>query len=216
VDVALLQAVGSAPEDWLEASQVASMACESVEEVLSERFHVRPLFLRELNPHVTDWSNVPAGTRLLVPNVTAERRRPEAAAVQIDCAAFRLRACDSNGCVLASFPCSIARDLAQVPTGALSTTAFAADPVYVFDPANYRESARAQEIGRKLVLPPGPNNPVGMYWIGLNRPGFGIHGTRHPETIGSRESHGCFRLTNWDIVTLARMLRTGVPVVLLQ
>lgn len=210
-----LQQVGVTPTDWLEASQCARLACESLEEWLSERYHARPAFLRELNPQIADWNRVPPGTRLLVPNVQTERRLPAASSVAIDCAAFRLRAYDADGRLVASFPCSIASDLTRVPAGDLRTAAFAPDPVYVFDPANYPESPRAREIGRKLVLPPGPNSPVGAYWIGLNLPGFGIHGTRHPESIGSRESHGCFRLTNWDVVTLARMLRTGIPVTVL-
>jgi hypothetical protein len=207
-----LQQVGVTPTDWLEASQCARLSCETMEEWLSERYHVKPRFLRELNPATQDWDRTPAGTRLLVPNVLTERHLAAATSVEIDCSAFRLRAFDAAGRLLASFPCSIASDLSRVPAGELLTAAFAPDPVYVFSPANYPESARAQEIGRKLILPPGPNSPVGVFWIGLNAPGFGMHGTRRPETIGSRESHGCFRLTNWDVVALARMLRTGVPV----
>lgn len=207
-----LQQVGITPTDWLEASQCRSLSCESIEEWISERYHVKPRFLRELNPATQDWDRPPAGTLLLVPNVLPERSPDPAASLDIDCAAFRLRAFDAGGRLLASFPCSIASDLSRVPAGELRTAAFAPDPVYVFDPANYPESPRAQEIGRRLVLPPGPNSPVGVYWIGLSAPGFGIHGTRHPDTIGSRESHGCFRLTNWDVTTLARMLRPGAPV----
>ena len=211
-----LREIGVTPTDWIEAAQCTRLACESLEEWLSERYHAKREFLRALNPSVPDWTRVPPGTRLLVPNAPIERRLPAAASVTIDCSAFRLRAYDTGGRLVASFPCSTASDLNRVPAGELRTTAFAPDPIYVFDPANYPESPRAQEIGRKLVLPPGPNSPVGVYWIGLNLPGFGIHGTRRPESIGSRESHGCFRLTNWDVVTLARMLRTGVPVTVLM
>ena len=78
----------------------------------------------------------------------------------------------------------------------------------------FNELSRAREIGRKLILPPGPNNPVGDYWIGLDRPGFGIHGTPHPEAVGQAASHGCFRLTNWDAESLLRMVAVGMPVVI--
>ena len=47
-------------------------------------------------------------------------------------------------------------------------------------------------------LPPGPNNPVGITWIALDRPGIGMHGTSDPDTIGRSASHGCIRLSNWD------------------
>jgi lipoprotein-anchoring transpeptidase ErfK/SrfK len=62
------------------------------------------------------------------------------------------------------------------------------------------------------MIPPGPNNPVGDMWIGLDLKGYGIHGTPWPEDIGKTESHGCFRLANWDAVRLAKMLSIGTPV----
>ncbi|MCX7887857.1 MAG: L,D-transpeptidase, partial [Verrucomicrobiae bacterium] len=64
----------------------------------------------------------------------------------------------------------------------------------------------------KLIIPPGPNNPVGTAWIGLSKPGYGIHGTPHPEDIGRTESHGCFRLANWNAERLARIIEIGTPV----
>jgi lipoprotein-anchoring transpeptidase ErfK/SrfK len=69
------------------------------------------------------------------------------------------------------------------------------------------------EPGRKLILAPGPNNPVGVAWIGLDRSGYGIHGTPEPEKVGRTESHGCFRLANWDARTLVELAWTGLPVV---
>ena len=132
--------------------------------------------------------------------------------IEIDCASFRLRAYAADGKLLSSVPCSIARERSKVPAGELKVAAFAPDPVYVFDPANFPESPASQAIGRKLIIPPGPNNPVGVYWLSLSLPGYGIHGTSRPETIGSAESHGCFRLTNWDIVTVAHMVTAGTGV----
>jgi lipoprotein-anchoring transpeptidase ErfK/SrfK len=204
--------VGTAPEDWMEASDVPRMAFVSLDEALSERFHVSRPFLNRLNPGVMEWTRSMAGASIVVPNTGMGLGLAPAARIEIDCAAFRLRAFNSNAMMMASFPCSVARDLARVPTGELCIASFAPNPNYTFDPANFPVSARAQAIGHKLILPPGPNNPVGVYWITLNAPGFGIHGTPHPETIGGRESHGCFRLTNWDIVTLAGMVQVGTPV----
>jgi hypothetical protein len=63
-------------------------------------------------------------------------------------------------------------------------------------------------------LPIGPNNPVGVMWIGLNRPGIGIHGTNVPQSIGRSSSHGCMRTANWDVVRLAKMITKGMTVVI--
>jgi len=62
------------------------------------------------------------------------------------------------------------------------------------------------------MLPPGPNNPVGVVWIALNKKGIGILGTNDPDSIGRSASHGCIRLANWDIVKLAEMVKRGTNV----
>ncbi|MEI6562805.1 MAG: L,D-transpeptidase family protein [bacterium] len=204
--------VGTAPADWLEAAKVPAMACESLEEALSEQFHVSPVFLKHLNSSITNWQTVTVGTSLIVPNTRDSDWSITAARLEVDCGAFRVRAFNTNDVLIASFPCSIARKLNKVPSGDLTLVSFAPNPNYTFDPANFPESPRAQEISRKLIIPPGPNNPVGVYWLTLSATGFGMHGTPHPETIGRRESHGCFRLTNWDITTLASMVEEGTPV----
>lgn len=207
-----LDRVGPAPADYLEASELPSMACENLEEVLSEQFHVSPAYLKLLNPNITDWGSIAVGTPLIVPHSRATDWSLEASRLEVDCDNFRVRAFDTNDDIIASFPCSIAKKLQKVPVGDLTIVSFAPNPNYTFDPANFPESPRAQEIGKKLIIPPGPNNPVGVYWLTLSAPGFGMHGTPHPETIGRRESHGCFRLTNWDITTLAHMVQAGTTV----
>jgi lipoprotein-anchoring transpeptidase ErfK/SrfK len=63
-----------------------------------------------------------------------------------------------------------------------------------------------------LNIPPGPNNPVGVIWNGLSKPGIGMHGTPNPETIGRARSHGCIRLANWDAIRLPTLIRPGVTV----
>jgi lipoprotein-anchoring transpeptidase ErfK/SrfK len=79
------------------------------------------------------------------------------------------------------------------------------------DPAVY-EDAESATLKSKLILPPGPNNPVGDMWIGLSLKGYGMHGTPWPEDIGKTESHGCFRLTNWDARRLATVIKIGTTV----
>ena len=87
------------------------------------------------------------------------------------------------------------------------------DPNYTFDPDVFPESPEGRELARKLILPPGPNNPVGVAWIGLDLPGYGIHGTPDPENVGRTESHGCFRLANWDARALLKLTWVGLTVV---
>jgi len=67
-------------------------------------------------------------------------------------------------------------------------------------------------LNRKLIVPPGPNNPVGTVWIGLDKPGYGIHGTPRPEQVGRAESHGCFRLANWNAEYFSQLAWVGMPV----
>ena len=92
---------------------------------------------------------------------------------------------------------------------------WAENPDYTFDPDLFAEDPEAVAIGKKLRIPPGPNNPVGLAWIGLDRPGYGIHGTPAPEDISTTESHGCLRLTNWDALKLVHAVRQDLPVVVL-
>jgi lipoprotein-anchoring transpeptidase ErfK/SrfK len=83
------------------------------------------------------------------------------------------------------------------------------NPTYMFDPAKWPE---VKNVRRKLLIPPGPRNPVGLCWIGLSIPSYGIHGTPQPEMIGKTGSHGCIRLTNWDAIRLSKMVEVGAPV----
>ena len=68
---------------------------------------------------------------------------------------------------------------------------------------------------RRYVLPEGPNSPIGVAWLGLDLPGYGIHGTPRPATIGNAESHGCFRLANWNAARLYAMCPVGTSVLIL-
>lgn len=87
------------------------------------------------------------------------------------------------------------------PTGGYKVTAIAENPTFHFDPALNLSNVEVQE---KLVLPPGPNSPVGVVWISLSAKGYGIHGAPDLEDVGKSASHGCIRLANWDALELAR------------
>ncbi len=65
---------------------------------------------------------------------------------------------------------------------------------------------------KQQPVPPGPNNPLGKFWLGLNIQGYGIHGNSAPWSIGSPVSLGCFRMHNQDIEQLFDMIPIGTPV----
>lgn len=207
-DLARLQPLGTT---WLGKSQQSALDYETVLELVAEKGHAHPLFIKRLNPSA-DWTNVTAGVELRIPNVSYPPPRARAAFVVIHLAGKTLQAFDANTNLLAHFPCSIAARVEKRPVGELHVAVVAPNPNYTFDPEVFPESAEAKQLGRKLILQPGPNNPVGVAWIGLDRPGYGIHGTPSPEQVGRTESHGCFRLANWNAEHLLKLVTVGTPV----
>ena len=207
-DLARLQPLG---DTWLAKSKQSRLDHETILELIAEKSWSHPNLIRRLNPAV-DWSNVVAGATLVVPNVEPPLLRQKAAFLRISLFARILQVFDAQTNLLAHFPCSIAQRVEKRPVGTLRVTLIARNPNYTFDPENFPESAEAQQLGRRLILPPGPNNPVGTVWIGLDKPGYGIHGTPRPELVGRTESHGCFRLANWNAELLAQFLSIGTPV----
>jgi lipoprotein-anchoring transpeptidase ErfK/SrfK len=196
---------------WLGKSEQARLDYETILELVAEKTHAHPNLLKRLNPGIV-WENVTPGTELIV--ISTERERPSARAafLRISLSEKTLKAFDTAGQLIAHFPCSIASRVEKRPVGELYVEVTAPNPNYTFNPEVFPESAEARELGRKLILPPGPNNPVGVAWIGLDKPGYGIHGTPRPEDVGRTESHGCFRLANWNAEYLLQLVTVGTPV----
>lgn len=207
-----LAAVRPVPTTWLGKSEAPSLAHGSALELVAERYRASPGFLKKLNPEI-DWEAVIPGVVVAVPAVERADVTGKASRILIRLAAHELEAVTEDGRVLVHFPVSIARSGGKRPVGELKVIVVAPEPNYTFDPEVFPESEEAKQLGRKLILPPGPNNPVGRAWIGLSLPGYGIHGTPDPEKVGRTESHGCFRLANWDAVTLLGLVSIGLPVV---
>jgi lipoprotein-anchoring transpeptidase ErfK/SrfK len=190
------------PMTWLEKSQQPDLAHATVLERLAER---------QLNADV-DWEALEPGAEIAVPAVEPVAAAGRAAQIVIRLSARELSALDAEDRVLLHCPVSIARKVEKRPAGELRVTVVVRDPNYTFDPEVFPESEEGRELGRRLILPPGPNNPVGLAWIGLDLPGYGLHGTPEPEKVGRTESHGCFRVANWDALTLLELVRVGLVV----
>jgi lipoprotein-anchoring transpeptidase ErfK/SrfK len=212
-DLARLQPIAST---WLGKSQQTALDYETILELVAEKSFSHPSLIRKLNPAI-NWTNpVPAGTEVVVPNAAYPPAPVKAAWVTIHLNAQTLEAFDSQTNLIAHFPCSIAKRVEKRPIGLLHVQVVAPNPNYTFDPDVFPESEEAKKIGHKLILPPGPNNPVGVAWIGLDRPGYGMHGTPQPEAVGRTESHGCFRLANWNADYLLRLITVGTPVYVVE
>jgi lipoprotein-anchoring transpeptidase ErfK/SrfK len=98
------------------------------------------------------------------------------------------------------------------PKGTWTVKGVAQNPDYVYDPSKLTWGPKR---AGKLHIPPGPNNPVGVVWIALTAPDYGIHGSPDPHVIGKTASHGCVRLTNWDAEELSKAVKPGVKVTFL-
>jgi lipoprotein-anchoring transpeptidase ErfK/SrfK len=207
-DLAHLQPVG---KTWLAKSQQSALDYETELELAAEKSHSHPLLIQKLNPGV-NWTNIPAGTILKIPDVNYPEPGNKAAFVAIHLSEKFLEAFDSGTNLLLHCPCSIAAKVEKRPVGELRVAVVAPDPNYTFDPELFPESPESKTLDHKLILPPGPNNPVGVAWIGLDKTGYGIHGTPKPEDVGRTESHGCFRLANWDAEYLLKLVSVGMPV----
>ena len=207
-DIARLQPLG---KTWLEKSLQTALDYETILELVAEAAHSHPLLIQKLNPGVI-WTNVVAGTVLKIPAAEYPEPAEQAAFVIIHLSDKYLEAFGTETNLLFHCPCSIAAKVEKRPVGELHVAVVAPHPNYTFDPTVFPESAEAQALGRKLILQPGPNNPVGVAWIGLDKPGYGMHGTPNPEQVGRTESHGCFRLANWDAEYLLKLVWVGMPV----
>ena len=204
---------GPMPSTWAERAQLRLMGYDTLGACVAERFHTSERTLRNLNPEIVNWpDDLAAGVTLTVPNVRmAALEKPATLVIALDDCV--LAGYGADGTMRLRFPCSIARNKARLPeVGEVTIRNMAPAPNYTYDPVNYGQDP---SVG-KMVVPAGPRNPVGSRWIGLSLPGYGIHGSPRPNTVGRPESLGCFRLTNWNAEKLFELVRTGMPVKILR
>ena len=193
------------PADMMDKAQREALGYGSVVEAIGERFHASPELLFALNPGVSIDTE---GQVIQVPNVRTEVRDVPVDRVVVDAATLSVQAIGPDGQLVAYYPASMGSEHDPLPDGRFTIAGVAQEPPYSYDPSLFWD---AKEGHSKAMLPPGPNNPVGVVWIALSQPNVGIHGTPEPSKIGKTESHGCIRLTNWDAEELSHLVRPGTP-----
>ncbi|MBK5264224.1 MAG: murein L,D-transpeptidase [Alphaproteobacteria bacterium] len=219
--------VPSLPKDTARQAKLARLGYRNVMEALAERFHTTQETLLTLNAPTT---LIGAGTIIRVPNIGkpdmtgidpdrpewrdtlvslgVSAMQPMADRIVVDKSDGALRVFDANDDLIAQFPATMGSKHDPLPIGRWKIQGVSYNPTFHYDPKLFWNVSDSKDAA---LLPPGPNGPVGIVWIDLSKPHYGIHGTPEPETIGRAESHGCIRLTNWDAARLAQMVHFDTP-----
>jgi lipoprotein-anchoring transpeptidase ErfK/SrfK len=220
-------------------AKLPALPYRDVGQEIAEKFHCDEKFLGELNPGKNGTALKP-GDQLRVPNVEpfdleavknlkpgseltadladempdeAETASPGGDAtgsvrIKVDVKTNMLGIFEGDK-IVAAYPVTVGSGQIPTPVGEWKVRGIAKFPTFRYDEKMLKRGERSKNF---YILKPGPNNPVGVIWIALNKRGIGIHGTDEPDTIGKAASHGCIRLANWDIVRLAGRVKAGVPV----
>ena len=235
IEVALTQAdlagpfVGPIPDDPAEQAKLPAMGYSDAMEELAERFHTTKPTLIALNS--PDTALKPGG-KIKVPNVvpastdyptafkpewkamlkqlSVASDQPAAAKIVVDKSDKVLRVYDAQDKLVAQFPATMGSDHDPLPIGNWKIQGTSYLPSFHYNPDLFWD---AKPGDTKEMLKPGPNGPVGVVWMDLDKEHYGIHGTSTPETIGRTASHGCIRLTNWDAARLSMMVKPGTPAI---
>lgn len=194
----------SIPHDYALQAKMKGLYYTRVTEMLGERFHMDETFLKKLNPEAT-FKKV--GENIIVANPRSPLTTPVSLIIAHK-GAKQVYAFDRAGKMIATFPATIGSTDTPSPKGTYKVKAVSPKPWYGYNPKNFIQGKNLQPLN----LPPGPNNPVGLMWIALSKPSFGIHGTPEPSLISKTASHGCIRLTNWDAISLSEQVKPGVTV----
>ncbi len=199
--------VAHLPTDLAELAKLDSPAYSGPVEELAERFHMDEDLLKTLNPGV-DFGK--AGSEITVAAVGKTKLAGPVTKIEVDKTANSVKAFGEGGKLLAVYPATVGSQERPAPEGSYKVRTVATKATYTFDPKRLTFGKAGEG---KLTVKAGPNNPIGTTWIALTKPTYGIHGSPDPRLIGKRASHGCIRLTNWDIEQLAAAVKAGAEVV---
>ncbi|MBW6510742.1 MAG: L,D-transpeptidase [Desulfuromonadaceae bacterium] len=163
--------------------------------------------IKNANPDLDVWLP-PTDSPVLLPYATLLPGAPEAGIV-VNLAEFKLYYLwtENERLRVKYYPVGIGIDGADSPEGRYQVDKKIRDPHWAVPPSIRKERP---ELGR--VVTPGPDNPLGNYWLGLTKKGYGIHGTNEPYGVGRRVSHGCLRMYPEDIEDLFGRVALGTPV----
>ncbi|MEO8371247.1 MAG: L,D-transpeptidase [Candidatus Solibacter sp.] len=195
------------PNDMEAKAKLPSLGYASPLEAMGERFHASPALLQALNPGANFQQE---GTKLTVPNVQV-MPPTRAANIIVSKSESAIRAYDATGALIAFYVATIGSKHDPLPVGEWKINGVAREPKFHYNPDLFWDAKPKSE---KATLQSGPNNPVGPVWIDLSKDHYGIHGTPEPGKVGHAESHGCIRLTNWDALELASIVKPGTPATL--
>jgi lipoprotein-anchoring transpeptidase ErfK/SrfK len=202
------------PADMEAAARLPALQYTSLVEALAERFHAAPALLKRLNPR----ARFVAGEHITVPAVTpfddvAKPQHDPAAAnvsVRVSREESTLRVTRPDGTLVFFAPVSSGSTHDPLPPGTWKVTSVTWRPLFHYNPDLFWDADPKDDAA---TIKAGPNNPVGIVWIGLDLAHYGLHGTPEPATIGATTSHGCVRLTNWDAARVAALVQPGTQVV---
>jgi lipoprotein-anchoring transpeptidase ErfK/SrfK len=186
---------------------IPKMAYTSPREGLAEKFHMSEDLLTALNPgrHLDR-----PGEIIVVVNTGTDQNPEKADRVEVDKYRQTVKLFDKSNTLIGFYPATVGSEEKPSPSGTLKVTEIDRNPIYRYNPAYH---FRGVHTRKPFTIRPGPNNPVGTFWINLSKDGYGIHGTPSPGKVSKSESHGCIRLTNWDAERVAERVSKGTPVV---
>jgi lipoprotein-anchoring transpeptidase ErfK/SrfK len=209
------------PAKMEDMKDLKSLDYTSPREALAEKFHMSEGLLEALNPGkkfdeagqtISVVNTMPKETNAKSNAKPRQARRP-LTRVEVDKEVQTVKVFGDAGELIAFFPASVGSDEKPTPSGVLKVTSIDARPHYGYNPDYKFKGVKSKEA---FTIRPGPNNPAGSHWIGLSSEGYGIHGTPNPSKVSKSESHGCVRLTNWDVDRLAKLLKKGTEVAFIE
>jgi lipoprotein-anchoring transpeptidase ErfK/SrfK len=116
----------------------------------------------------------------------------------------------ADGKILFFAPVTTGTQNDPLPIGEWEVNGVQHNPTFKYNPDLFWD---ANPSHTKATIPAGPNGPVGLVWIDISKEHYGLHGSPEPSQIGRTESHGCVRLTNWDALRVAALVKPGTRVV---
>ncbi len=214
------------PKEPEQQAKLPAMSYRAPVEKIAEMFHTTPEVLAAMNPPGT---RLAAGETIVVPNalptsraypqdakpewramlnqLNVDANQPRGEKIVVDKSDAVLRVLDGQGKLVAQFQATMGSATDPLPLGTWKVLSISPMPDWKFNPKILK---KVDDSKAAQIIPPGPNNPVGVVWIDLSKEHYGIHGTAEPHQIGRAQSNGCIRLTNWDAARLSLMIKPGV------